>query len=98
MRVQYVPEKVELTLRDPEKRIVVENSDHGVVIHSAPHNFTRREKIRVIRYLAAEGFISDEFEDFATPDSRMPTPIAWGADPKLAISQPSGLRRVDRLM
>jgi hypothetical protein len=96
MRVQFVPEKAELPLLNPKNLIVVENSEDSVVIRAARDNFSERKKVCFIRYLAAEGFISDEFQGFGKSGSRRTTSISWDQDPLKC--EPARLRRADRLM
>ena len=45
MRVQFVPQKAELSLRNPENLILVENSEDSVVIRAARDNFSERKKV-----------------------------------------------------
>ncbi len=97
MRVQFVPEKATLSLRNPENLIVVENSGDSVVIRATRDNFSEREKVCFIRYLAAEGFISDEFEHFRKSDWPG-TSITWVVDHRWVRRKPAYLQRVDRFM
>jgi len=98
MRVQFVPQKAELSLRNPENLILVENSEDSVVIRAARDNFSERKKVCFIRYLAAEGFISDEFQGFGKSGSRRTTSISWVVDQERAQRQCTHLERVDRFM
>jgi hypothetical protein len=97
MRVQFVPQKAELPLLNPKNLIVVENSEDCVVIRAARDNFSEREKVCFIRYLAAEGFISDQFERFRESDWQG-TSIAWVVDQSWVKREPAHLQRVDRFM
>lgn len=97
MRVQFVPEKAELSLRNPENLILIENSGDGVVIRAARDNLSERKKAWLIRYLAAEGFISDEFEDFRTDDWTGAS-IIWVVDQSWLRRKIAHLQRVDRFM
>src|SRR5215468_65408 len=98
MPVQFVPEKAELSLRNPENLILVENSAGEVIIRAVRDNLSEREKASLIRYLAAEGFISDEFEDFGKSSWRSGTPIKWVVDHGWTRPGPAHLQRVDRVM
>jgi len=98
MRVQFVPEKAELSLRHPENLILVENSADEVVIRAARDNLSEREKAWLIRYLAAEGFICDEFENFGKSGWRSATPITWMVDHDWTRREPTHLQRVDRFI
>jgi hypothetical protein len=98
MRVQFVPEKAELALRSPKNLILVENNEDGVVIHAARDNLSERGKACFIRYLAAEGFISDDFERFGKSGSRRTTSITWVVERDRAQRQPTRLERADRFM
>ena len=98
MRVQFVPEKAELPLLNPKNLIVVENSEDSVVIRAARDNFSERKKVCFIRYLAAEGFISDEFQGFGKSGSRRTTSISWVVDRDPLKCEPAQLKRADRFM
>ena len=98
MRVQYVPQKAELPLQNPKNLILVENNVDGVVIRAARDNLSDRDKACFIRYLAAEGFISDEFESFGKSGSCRTTSITWVVEPNRARRQRSQLERVERFM
>jgi hypothetical protein len=80
MRVQIVPEKTELSLQNPKNLILVENNDDGVIIRAARDNFSERGKASFIRYLAAEGFISEDFQTFPKSASGSSTSIIWAVD------------------
>ena len=97
MRVQFVPEKIRVSLVKPKKPILIANSDEGVTITAADDNFSEPEKICVIRYLAAEGFISDEFEDFAKSGKHLSTPITWAVEQTRPEREPR-LKRADHFM
>jgi hypothetical protein len=97
MRVQFVPEKIQLSLQKPENRILVQNSESCVVIRAARDNFSEREMAWFIRYLAAEGFISDEFEDFQTFDWTG-TSITWVVDRSWMRREITRLQRLDRFL
>lgn len=98
MRVQFVPEKAEFFLLKPDNLIQVENSEDGVIIRAARNNFSERARVCFIRYLAAEGFISDEFENFAKVGSRVTASITWTVDQRRVKRAPAYLQRVDRFM
>jgi hypothetical protein len=97
MRVQFVPEKAKLSLFNPRKRILVENSDEGVIITAAHDNFSEPEKVCLVRYLAAEGFISDDFEDFAKSGGHVSTPVSWTVQQARPMREPS-LKCANRFM
>jgi hypothetical protein len=97
MRVQFVPETAELSLRKPENLILVENSEDSVVIRAARDNFSERAKVCFIRYLAAEGFISGEFEQFRKSDWRG-TAITWVVGHGWVRREPAYLQRLDRFI
>jgi hypothetical protein len=97
MRVQFVPEKAELSLLNPKNLIVVENSEERVVIRAPGKNFSEREKDCFIRYLAAEGFISDEFEHFRKSGWNG-TSITWAVEQSRVKCESIRLRRADRFM
>src|SRR5262245_45074911 len=98
MPVQFVPEKAELSLRNPENLILVENSIDEVVIRAARDNLSEKDKGWLIRYLAAEGFISNEFEDCGRPGWQSATPITWVVDHGWTRPGPVQLQRVDRFI
>lgn len=94
MRVQFVPRKARLSLRSPNNLILVENSENRVVIRAARNDFSEHEKAIFIRYLAAEGFISDEFESYRNSGWRGSS-ISWAVG---APRQSTRLERVQRIM
>jgi hypothetical protein len=98
MRVQYVPQTAEFPLRDPKNLILVQNSADGVIIRAARDNLSERDKACFIRYLAAEGFISDEFESFGKSGPCPTTSITWLMEQNWARSQGTQLERVERFM
>jgi len=98
MRVQIIPEKTELSLQNPDNLILIENNDDGVVIRAARDNFSERGKVFFIRYLAAEGYISDEFEDFPKSASHSSTSIIWAVDWSWVKHDPVLLQRANRFM
>jgi hypothetical protein len=98
MRVQYVPQKAQLHLRNPNNLILLENNVDGVVIRAARDNLSERAKACFIRYLAAEGFISDEFKSFGKSGSHHTTSITWVVEQNCARRQHSRLQRVERFM
>src|SRR4029077_13402553 len=98
MRVQFVPQKAELSLRNPENLILVENSEDSVIIRAARDNFSERKKVCFIRYLAAEGFMSDEFKGFGKSGSRRTTSISWVVDQEPLKHEPAQFKRADRFM
>ena len=98
MRVQYVPQKAELPLQNPKNLILVENSADGVVIRAARDNLSERDKACFIRYLAAEGFISDEFESFGRSGAGRTTSLTWLVEQNWARHQRGQLERVERFM
>ena len=56
------PARVELSLRRPHNRLVIENRADGVLIHAARDNFSPRARTCFVRYLAAEGYIPARYE------------------------------------
>lgn len=98
MRVQFVPEIAKVSLHNPENVILVENSDNGVLIRAVWDNLSDRKKAAVIRYLAAEGFISDEFENFPKSLSHNSSSIVWAVDENWAKHNYALRQRADRFM
>src|SRR3954470_18010644 len=80
MRVQTVPKKAELYLQNPENLILVENTEDGVIIRAARDNFSKQRKLLFIRYLAAEGYILDEFQNFGKSARHDSLSIIWAID------------------
>lgn len=98
MRVQTVPKKAELSVQSPENLILVENSHDGVIIRAARDNFSDRRKLFFIRYLAAEGYISDEFQNFGKSTPHGSLSIVWAIDRGWIKNAPALLRRANRFM
>lgn len=98
MRVQIVPEKTELSLGNPENLLLIENNEGGVVIRAARDNFSERGKACFIRYLAAEGFISVEFERFPRTASHASTSITWAVDQSWVKRDYAVRQRANRFM
>jgi hypothetical protein len=98
MRVQYVPQKAKLPLQNPKNLILVENTADGVIIRAARDNLSERDKACLIRYLAAEGFISDEFECFGKSGSCRATSITWLVEQNRASHQRRQLERAECFM
>ena len=98
MRVQSVPKKAELSLQNPENLILVENNEDGVMIRAARDNFSERKKLCFIRYLAAEGYISDEFQYFGKSAPHDSLSIIWAIDGTLVNNSPAILQRANRFM
>ena len=74
------PTQFEFYVRDLDNLIQVESSDHGVVVRASRDNFTERRKYNFIRILAAEGFIPDELQWFATFGSTGGRGVRWIID------------------
>lgn len=98
MRVQIVPEKTTLSLPSPENLILIENTDGGVIIRAAFDNLSESGKASVIRYLAAEGFISDEFQSFPNSISQGSSSIIWAVDQTWVKREQALRKRADRFM
>ena len=98
MRVQFVPQKTELSLNNPDNLILIENQDDRVLIRAARDNFSERGKVFFIRYLAAEGYISDEFQEFPNSASHGSASISWAVDRSWVKLDPSRLERTNRFM
>jgi hypothetical protein len=89
MRVQSIPQKTKLFLQRPQNLIEVENSDGSVIIRAARDNFSERRKEFFVRYLAAEGFIPEDFERY---------PITWEIDPGRVEHGSVLVQRTNRFM
>jgi hypothetical protein len=98
MRVQAVPKKAKLSLESPENLILVENNEDGVIIRAARDNFTERRKILFIRYLAAEGYICDEFQNFGKSTWRHSFSLIWAVERNWMKKAPAVLRGANLFM
>ncbi len=98
MRVQIVPEKTTLSLHSPENLILIENADGGVIIRAAFDNLSEQGKASIVRYLVAEGFISDEFQGFPNSISQGSSSIIWVVDQSWVKREHALRKRADRFM
>ncbi|HUI08626.1 MAG TPA: hypothetical protein VL486_16620 [Verrucomicrobiae bacterium] len=81
----------EFQFPDVDTRILVEDSEDGVVIHASRDTFSQRRKICFIRELAAEGFIADCFQWSGRG-------VHWLVDDSLARRRPDVASRTNRFM
>ena len=87
----HCPQCYEFYLRDIDTRVLVEESEEGVVIRASRDTFSERRKLSFIRELAAEGFIADCFE-------RSCQGVRWLVDTSAAMPHEDVTARTDRFM
>jgi len=95
------PKRVELSLSRPENQFLIENHADGVRIRAARDNLTAQQKLFLIRYLAAEGIISERYQWFADPEDCY-SGLQWSVDSSWCLSavgsQPRALRQILRVL
>jgi hypothetical protein len=90
----YAP--IQFSTHNPPNLIVIERARETVLIRAAQGNFSPRRKAFLIRQLAAEGYIPDQYEEF-----REYAPIeglTWVIDRSLLFIGPEATRRTGRIM
>jgi hypothetical protein len=91
-----LPVSFEFSTFNPENLIHVENEAQRVLIHAAYDNFSPRRKSFLIRQLAAEGYIPDQYEHFS--ELAWDEGVVWVIDRSLIAIGPGVTRRSGRLM
>ena len=74
------PTTFEFSFPDRDTLVLVEEADGRVLICATRDTFSERRKIDFIRKLAAEGFISEEYQWFAKPGQARAWPLEWRVD------------------
>lgn len=82
----------------PENHLVIENYPERVTIRAAQNNFSRQQKISLIRYLAAEGYIPLHYQWFADSESKFHSRIEWINDACLPVAQKPPLQALRRIV
>jgi hypothetical protein len=77
MHTDLGKEMVELFISHPEKRLLVQNRADQVVIRAPRNNFSPREKILTIHYLAAEGYIPERFQWLGDMETAQFSGLTW---------------------
>jgi hypothetical protein len=92
----YAP--IEFSTHNPENLIIIENSGKVVIIRAAYDNFSPRRKAFLIRQLAAEGYIPDQFESYSEDEfCRLPG-LIWTIDRSLLILSAEAIRHSTQFM
>src|SRR5947207_4035733 len=73
----------------PENLLVIENRPGAVIIQTARDNFSPRQKVYFIRYLAAEGFIPEHYQWFADAEIPHQSGVEWIVECPVANPQES---------
>jgi len=76
----FQPRQTEFYHAFPDNLILVENQEDGVLIRAARDNFSERRKALLIRELAAEGFIPDQYQFFTDTDGCSFFGVRWIID------------------
>ena len=92
--VVYAP--IEFSTHNPQNLIVVERKRETALTRAAQDNFSPRRKAFLIRQLAAEGYIPDQYEHF-TEHAPLPG-LTWVIDRSLLFVGPAAKRRTRRIM
>jgi hypothetical protein len=80
MEIESLPKRAVFVHHWPENRILVENTEDGVVIHATRNNFSLRRKQVFIRELAAEGFIPDGLQWLSSSETQELPGVIWIID------------------
>lgn len=91
-----LPVSFEFSTFNPENLILVENEPGRVLIRAAYDNFSPRRKSFLVRQLAAEGYIPDEYELFT--EVAWNQGVVWVVDRSLITLGPEVRRRSGRFM
>jgi hypothetical protein len=91
-----LPFSVQFSTHNPPNLIIIESHRNQVVFRAAQDNFSERRKAFLIRQLAAEGYIPDEFEEY-TEHTRNSN-LIWVIDRSLLYIGPEASRRCSRFM
>jgi hypothetical protein len=92
--IVYAP--IEFSTHNPPNLIVVERDKEAVLIRAAQNNFSPRRKAFLIRQLAAEGYIPDQFEEFM--EYAPVKGLTWVVDRSLLFVGPAATKRTRRFM
>ncbi|HTL55450.1 MAG TPA: hypothetical protein VL361_07205 [Candidatus Limnocylindrales bacterium] len=82
----------------PENLLVIENRPDAIVIRAARNNLSLPQKARLIRYLAAEGYIPAVYQSFNQAAPKFHPRIDWIVDCSLAVPQPSPRQVLPRIL
>lgn len=91
-----LPRSFEFSTFNPENLILVENEAERVLIRAAYNNFSPRRKAFLIRQLAAEGYIPDQYEQFS--EMTWDTGVVWTVDRSLVALGAGVKERSGKLM
>ena len=87
---------IEFSTHNPENIIVIEHHGGRVLFRAAHDNFSERRKAFLIRQLAAEGYIPDQYERLT--EHEWAPDLLWVVDHSLIRMGPDATRRVSRFM
>ena len=87
---------IEFSTHNPPNLIVVEREGRGVLFRAAQDNFSERRKAFLIRQLAAEGYIPDQYEYYC---EEVPVSgLTWVIDRSLLVVGPRAKSHTRRFM
>ena len=92
--IVYPP--ISFSTHNPRNLVVIEREGERVLIRAAQDNFSARRKAFLIRQLAAEGYIPDQYERF-TEDAPVEG-LTWVIDRSLLFIGAEATRRTRRIM
>jgi len=83
---------------DIDTMVLVEETESELIVRATRNTFTEQRKIRWIRELAAEGFISSTYGKFAGFDTPSWIPVRWRIDRSWVKPNPEHLAQSRRFM
>jgi hypothetical protein len=92
--VVYAP--ISFSTHNPPNLVVIERERDAVLFRAAQDNFSPRRKAFLIRQLAAEGYIPDQYEWFT--EEAPVKGLTWVTDRSLLFVGPEATRRTRRIM
>ena len=92
--VVYAP--ISFSTHNPRNLVVIERDGESVLIRAAQDNFSARRKAFLIRQLAAEGYIPDEYERFT--EEAPVEGLTWVIDRSLLFIGAEARKRTGRIM
>ena len=93
-RIGYAP--IEFSTHNPPNLIVIERARETALIRAAQDNFSERRKAFLIRQLAAEGYIPDQYEGFS--EEAPVEGLTWVIDRSLMFVGAEATKRTRRIM
>jgi hypothetical protein len=90
----YAP--IQFSTHNPQNLIVIERAKDTVLIRAAQDNYSARRKAFLIRQLAAEGYIPDQYEQYK--EHAPVEGLTWVTDRSLLFVGSEATKRTRRIM